>query len=345
MNKPLISVLCSSYNHEKFVSYFIKCLQKQTYTNWELIIIDDCSTDNNVFEIQNFLTDERIHFEKMSINSGSSIVTSKAFSISTGEIIIDFASDDGLEPTYFETVVKIFSENEKVGVVYNSLKIIDENNKVYDEWVTKSRDKISILRELFYDQNVLFSTGFAVKREFYEKLVPMNFACIQHQDYKWHIQLLSMTDCFILEKPLVQYRIQRKNSISLGTLSQSAINRVHLEENYLMNTFLSIKNPKMIEEIVLDPRFHNFDRSLIPFVLGMSVQKSKNIYKKQWGYQLLMDFFEEENNFTLINKLFDFDFHDFLNLSDSIFYNEKKERYIFVKKILKKLKKIFKRDL
>ena len=49
---PLISVVCPSYNHEKYVKYFIESLINQTYSNWELIIVDDCSTDHNIDEIK-----------------------------------------------------------------------------------------------------------------------------------------------------------------------------------------------------------------------------------------------------------------------------------------------------
>lgn len=146
---PLISVLCSSFNHEKFVGYFINSLLKQTYSNWELIIIDDCSTDNNVIEIQKF-SDPRIHFSKMHYNSGSSIVTTNAFNISKGEIIIDCASDDALKDNYFEILVKEFTENTSIGVIYSPLQIINENNTLKDIRPLPNKNRIEILQDLFY---------------------------------------------------------------------------------------------------------------------------------------------------------------------------------------------------
>ena len=48
MQKPLVSILCPTFNHEKYVKFFLDSLLAQTNPNWELLIVDDCSTDNNV---------------------------------------------------------------------------------------------------------------------------------------------------------------------------------------------------------------------------------------------------------------------------------------------------------
>ncbi len=335
INQPLISVLCSSFNHERFVGYFIQSLINQTYKNWELIIIDDCSTDNNIKEIEKFLNDSRIHFSKMDYNSGSSIVTEKAFLQSKGEIIVDCASDDALFDNYFETIIDIFINNPDIGVIYNSLEIIDENNFPYAIWKKINKPKYQLLSELFYDQNVLFSTGMAVRRNEYKKILPMNFACIQHQDYKWHIQLLFNTECKILETPLVKYRIQRKESKSLGTLSLAAKNRVILEEEYLMNTFLEITDTELVKQIINNDSFDDFSIEEIPFILGMSILNSNNIYKKQWGYKTLLNFFSDKNNLDIIYKKYNFQFKDFLQISNQNFFIEPKEskKIILINKI------------
>lgn len=343
MSDPLISVLCSSFNHEKYVGYFIESLQKQTYSNWELIIIDDFSTDNNVQVINNYLSDSRIKFYKMDYNCGSSIVTTKAFSLSKGDIIIDSASDDAIKENYFETVVEIFKKNNNIGVIYNSLEIIDENNITYNQWIKKNRSKKEIFYDLFYDQNVLFSPGMAVRREFYKSLVPMNFAFVQHQDYKWHIQLLMITDCIVLEEPFIYYRIQRENSTSLGTLNQAALNRVDLEEEYLMDCFLEIKDMDLLQSIIDSSCFYDIQTDEIPFVLACSIiHHSKNIQKRQWAYKTLVKFFENEKNFEYVHNKYNFQFKDFLALSKENYYTQiiEKDKYLLLKKIKSFVKKI-----
>ena len=131
---PLISVLCARYNHEKYVGYFIHSLINQTYSNWELIIVDDCSTDNNVEEIKK-INDSRIHLYQQEYNQGPGAALNKAFSKSKGEIIIDMASDDSLKCDYFEFVVKTFKEKSEVNIsqILNNtpndlIYCINENN-------------------------------------------------------------------------------------------------------------------------------------------------------------------------------------------------------------------------
>ena len=83
---PLISIVCASYNHEKYIGYFINSLINQTYSNWELIIVDDCSSDNNVEEIKKFSEkDSRIHLFEQEFNQGPGAALNRAFKESKGE--------------------------------------------------------------------------------------------------------------------------------------------------------------------------------------------------------------------------------------------------------------------
>lgn len=336
---PLISVLCCSFNHEKYVGFFIESLLSQTYKNWELIIMDDCSQDGNVNEILKY-DDSRIHLNRMEFNSGSSVLTSKAFEMSKGDIIIDNASDDAFKPIYFETVVELFKENSDIGAINNSLDIIDENNIHYDFYYKKNRDKYDLLNEFFYKGNVLYSPGLAVRRCEYEKLCPMNFAFIQHQDYKWHLQLLLNTEYITLEEPYVYYRVSRKESSSLGTLSNAALNRYHLEEDYLMDTFLTVKDPVVVERIVQNEKYKNISLAEIPFVYAMCIQDSENEFKRQWGYKTLLRYFENSDNLELIHNKYGFEFKDMLGLSGCDFgyiYTKKNNFLLAFKFVVKKL--------
>ena len=315
---PRISVLCSTFNHEKFVGRFINSLLEQTFSDWELIIIDDCSIDNNVEEIKKF-NDKRIHFYQNEFNSGSSLVMNKAFSVSNGEIIVDMASDDALLPDYFQKVIEIFDTHTDVNVIYSPLQVIDENDNEKGIMVQPCTDRISLLKKLFYEWNCLNSPGYAVRRSAYQKLLPMNFAVIQHQDYQWHIKLLLEGNCYILERPYVCYRIQ-SISKSLGTLNIGGINRNKLEIDILMDTFLKIDNTKFACEIIGDTENANYPPELIPFLLAMAAFKCDCLEKRQWGYKTLIKFFENEANLTLLRQYQNFQFKDLLKLSTQNFY-------------------------
>lgn len=74
MNEPLVSIITPVYNAERFLEDTIKSIQKQSYKNWELILVDDCSKDSSSEIIEKFQnSDDRIRYIKLEKNSGAAI--------------------------------------------------------------------------------------------------------------------------------------------------------------------------------------------------------------------------------------------------------------------------------
>lgn len=91
----LVSIITPSYNSSKFVSQTIRSIISQTYQNWELLIIDDCSKDNSVEIIKKFAdNDERIFLLQNKTNSGAAISRNRGIEKSTGKYIAFLDSDD-----------------------------------------------------------------------------------------------------------------------------------------------------------------------------------------------------------------------------------------------------------
>ena len=85
MNEPLVSIITPVYNAERFLSETIKSVKEQTYKNWELLLVDDCSKDNSAKIIKEFnRTDDRIKYIKLEKNSGASISRNKGIKNSKG---------------------------------------------------------------------------------------------------------------------------------------------------------------------------------------------------------------------------------------------------------------------
>ena len=154
------------------------------------------------------------------------------------------------------------------------------------------------------------------------------------------------TDCKLLEQPYVYYRVQEFESLSLGTRNNAGNNRYSLETDFLMNTFLSVKDSKTVE-LICNNQYKDFPETIIPFVLGISSLSSKDIYKRQWGYKTLLRFFENPENMQLVHTLYNFQFKDFLKLSNNTFFieNNKSNHFnlityfkYFIKKLLFKMK-------
>ena len=105
-----VSVLCPSFNHEKYMKFFLDSILAQTNPNWELIIVDDCSTDNNVAEIKKY-KDKRIKLIENPFNMGINCGLNNAFKYAKGEYVCFSASDDILLPEYVDNITKTFENN------------------------------------------------------------------------------------------------------------------------------------------------------------------------------------------------------------------------------------------
>jgi len=128
-NQPLVSIICLCYNHELYVSKTLDSIAALNYKNFELIIIDDCSTDASSIKIKQwletnqklYLKDIRVEFFMNSENIGNTRSFNKALEISKGDYIIDLATDDLMLPDVIEKHIHNFNTyagKRELGVSY-----------------------------------------------------------------------------------------------------------------------------------------------------------------------------------------------------------------------------------
>jgi glycosyltransferase involved in cell wall biosynthesis len=151
ISNPLVSVICLCYNHERFVEDAVLSVLNQDYQNIELIIADDCSSDNSVSVIKKLLAQNpEIKFIPNEENIGNCRTFNNAFKISSGEFIIDLAADDVLEPTRVNVgVEKLKSMGSDFGIHYSDAWITDVHlEKLYKHSASsKSIQRIKIMPE------------------------------------------------------------------------------------------------------------------------------------------------------------------------------------------------------
>ena len=127
-NADLISILMPTYNVEKFVEEAVRSVLCQTYKNFELIIVDDCSTDKT-FEILMRLAkeDNRIKLYRNEVNSKICKTLNKAFQHSGGAYIGRMDGDDVSTPERFEILKQFLDENKNIDLVGSNMITIDED--------------------------------------------------------------------------------------------------------------------------------------------------------------------------------------------------------------------------
>ncbi|TFG48457.1 MAG: glycosyltransferase, partial [Candidatus Brocadiia bacterium] len=124
--QPGFSIVMTVYNKENFISDAIESVLKQTFADWELIIVDDCSTDRSGEIICGYLSDNRIKFICNNINRGISASARIGIANGTSEYFGILDADDRLEPCALEIMHRQHVENPHCGLIYSQFTACDE---------------------------------------------------------------------------------------------------------------------------------------------------------------------------------------------------------------------------
>jgi glycosyltransferase involved in cell wall biosynthesis len=131
---PLVSILMPSYNHADFIAAAIESVLSQTFSNIELIIVDDGSTDDTPVIAQKFATEhpERITFIRREFNKGVPATWNEALSHAKGDYLIPFASDDLLPPTAVEDRLNYMLTHPEVDILVTDFQVLTEEGLLLD---------------------------------------------------------------------------------------------------------------------------------------------------------------------------------------------------------------------
>lgn len=201
INIPLISVLLPVYNCEKYIFEAVESILTQTYTNFELLIIDDCSTDTTLQICKSFKDDRIIIIEKEK-NSGYTNSLNYGFSIAKGKYIARMDGDDISLPMRFEKQVAFMEVNEDVVVCGTNFSIID-------------KDEIFILPEfneqlkvrLLYGNCLGHPTVMMRKSVLKDNHIIYDTQMEPAEDYALWVQLVVFGKLHNLQECLLKYRV------------------------------------------------------------------------------------------------------------------------------------------
>ena len=113
MNDPLVSIIMPCYNRATKILGAIQSILNQTYLNWEIIIVDDGSTDNTRLVVNHFLDDIRIHYVKLDKNYGVSKARNEGIKRSKGDFIAFLDSDDEWFECHLKDTIKVLLDEQK----------------------------------------------------------------------------------------------------------------------------------------------------------------------------------------------------------------------------------------
>lgn len=205
----LVSIIMPSYNTAAYISESIRSVIAQTYSDWELLIVDDCSTDNTDAVIAPFLRDSRVHYLKNEKNSGAAISRNRALREAKGKWIAFLDSDDLWHPEKLTRQISYMKDNN-YSFCCTDYRV--QRDGKWESWYWTGPSIVD--RRRLYDY-CFFSTITVIYDR--EKIGLIQIPSIRkNNDYALWLQIIEKSPCYRL-KECLSYYIQHKGSVSSGS--------------------------------------------------------------------------------------------------------------------------------
>lgn len=208
----LVSIIMPSYNTAGFIKETIGSVLKQSYTNWELIIVDDCSPDNTDEIVEPFLSDTRIKYLKNEQNSGAAVSRNRALREAKGKWIAFLDSDDLWMPEKLQKQIEFMKKN---GYHFSYTNYAEIN-------VDGNRNGISVTGPKIITKTGFFNycwPGCLTVMYDAETVGLIQIADIKkNNDYAMWLKVCRKADCYLLDEELALYRRGRAGSVSTHSI-------------------------------------------------------------------------------------------------------------------------------
>lgn len=206
-----VSIVTPSWNSEKYIEKTIESVQNQTYTDWEMIIVDDCSTDNTVEIVEKIAkNDSRIKLLRQEVNGGAAKARTRSMQAASGRYIAYLDADDIWKPEKLKIQVEFMKEKN---CAFSCVSY-----EVIDDYGNKLNKEVHMLPKVnyrgFLTNNLLQTVGIMVDTEKVDKKYLIMPDIRRRQDAATWLQILKAGyDCYGLNQVLAEYR-RTENSLS-----------------------------------------------------------------------------------------------------------------------------------
>lgn len=215
---PLVSIITPLFNAEKYIEKTVFSIIEQSYTNWELLIVDDCSRDSSYKVVQKLSEkDKRIKIIKLKKNSGAAVARNTGIENANGRFIAFLDSDDTWHPKKLEKQIKFMLDNQYY-FTYTGYHKVDENGAfIKNAKIPKSINYNKLLKTNYI--------GCLTAMYDSEKLGKVYFPLIRkRQDYALWLKILKIIpDAYGLQEDLANYTV-RSDSISANKVNVAKYN-------------------------------------------------------------------------------------------------------------------------
>ncbi len=251
---PLVSVCIASYNHERFIAEAVSSVIAQSYNNWELIVVDDASTDSSRKILQDIAAQypDRIRLILLEENTGPSGALNRGILEAKGEYVALLGSDDRMLPDRLEKQVDYLNKNLKVSTVFTKVAGINAGGGQFDAGAEVFDKPITDIRNQLLQGNFLSAPSVMARRDVWLEAGLHNVALRYVQDYDLWLRILDNHEIARLDDRLTEYRVHGDNlsikgsrDIAFACHYETAICKLNAIQRWSLESLYSI--PPVLE--------------------------------------------------------------------------------------------------
>lgn len=280
MKQPLISVILPVYNGGKYLSESIESILNQTITDFELILINDGSTDNTESIIKSY-NDERIVYIKNDKNQKLIKSLNIGVNAATGRYISRMDADDIAFPNLFERQIYIYNTIKDIDIVNIMSYILSENGLTYHKSNTSITVNHDVHQHIVFFQNLISHPGVMVKASLLKKYQYYDHESVLHfEDVDlWYRLLKNNYTCYTINEYLLFYR-NTPTGVIHTQRNNRKINRINYCKKILETDYISLFTDLEIEiilgkfELVDLKQLTRLDKSLTKYISFVKSNKS-----------------------------------------------------------------------
>ncbi|MFW6015696.1 MAG: glycosyltransferase family 2 protein [bacterium] len=246
-----VSVIIPTHNRVNLLKNAVNSVLNQTYKKFELLIVDDASTDDTINYIKN-IKDNRINFIRNEISKGGSGARNVGIKKAKGEYIAFLDDDDEWKKDKLQKQINLFKQDEEVGLVYTGAEIIYTNYKLKYKNLPSIKGNIS--EKILIKNYIGTTSSVIVKREILDETGYFDEELPALQDYDLWVRICQLTKIDCIEEPLINY-YNRDNMTQISDDTNKykiAIRKMEAKYNNLIKKLNKInKNERDLESFIL----------------------------------------------------------------------------------------------
>ena len=228
-SQPLVSVIMPCYNMERFISETIASVQRQTYPHWELLIVDDASTDRTADMVKNLQNqDERIRFFVKPQHSGIADTRNQCLKMAQGRFLAFLDSDDLWHHEKLEKQLH-FMIRRNIGFSYSSYDCIDETGKTLEKTVKAAGN---LDHDAYTHNTIIGCSTVMIDKSIVGAVVVPNFRTSE-DTATWLNILKKGFLAYAIDEPLTSYRVRQHSASSNKLKAASDLWRVYRKQEKL----------------------------------------------------------------------------------------------------------------